>query len=49
MSDKLHKKLKTTLFEKEISIQQYLIGIIKKDLSFDDEDDDLSDYLPPKK
>lgn len=49
MSDKLHRKLKTTLFEKEVSIQQYLIGLIKKDLDFSDDDDDLSDYLPSKK
>lgn len=48
MSDKLHKALKYHLIEKDISIQQYIISLIKKDICFKDEDDDLSDYLPKK-
>lgn len=49
MSDKLHKALKYYLLEKEIPIQQYIISLIKQDMKFKDEDDDLSDYLPKKK
>ena len=47
-SDKLHKALKYKLVEDEQSIQQYIIDLIKKDLHFNDKDDDLSDYLPKK-
>lgn len=49
MSDRLHKSLKYYLLEKETPIQQYIISLIKKDMNFKDEDDDLSDYLPKKK
>ena len=48
MSDKLHKKLKYHLIEKDISIQQYIIELIKMDIKMTDEEDDLSDYLPKK-
>lgn len=44
LSDKLHKAIKYHLIEKDKSIQQYLIELIKKDLDFNDDDDDLSDY-----
>lgn len=44
LSDKLHKTIKYHLIEKDKSMQQYLIELIKKDLDFRDEDDDLSDY-----
>lgn len=44
LSDKLNKTLKHHLVEKELSMQQYIVALIKKDLNFSDEDDDLSDY-----
>ena len=47
-SDKLHKAIKYKTFETDTPIQQYIIYLIKKDLNFDDKDDDLSDYLPKK-
>lgn len=49
MSDNLHKALKYKLIEDDKSIQQYIIELIKRDLDFKDEDDDLSDYLPKEK
>lgn len=47
-SDVLHKKMKFKLLEEEKSVQQYLIELIKKDLNFSDNEDDLDDYLPKK-
>jgi len=47
-SDKLHKAIKYKTLEEDKPIQQYIIDLIKKDLNFDDTDDDLSDYLPKK-
>ena len=44
-SDKLHKTIKFHLIENEKSFQEYIISLVKKDLEFKDEDDDLSDYL----
>jgi len=41
--------MKYHLIETEQSIQEYVISLIKKDLNFKDEDDDLSDYLNKKK
>ena len=48
-SDKLHKAIKYKLVEDDKSIQEYVISLIKKDLNFTDEMDDLTDYLPKKK
>ena len=42
-SDKLHKALKLRCIEIDKSMQDYIVELIKKDLSF--KDDDLSDYL----
>jgi len=47
-SDKLYKAMKYKTFETNQTIQNYVISLIKKDLNFDDKDDDLSDYLPKK-
>ena len=47
-SDKLHKALKIKLVQEGKSIQDYVIGLIKKDLNFTDDMDDLSDYLKKK-
>ena len=44
----MHKAIKYKTFEIDKPIQQYIIDLIKKDLDFDDKDDDLSDYLPKK-
>lgn len=44
MSDVLHKAVKYKTFDEGISIQDYIITLIKKDLNFTDEQDDLSDY-----
>lgn len=46
-SDKLHKALKLYLLENDVSLQEYVINIIKKDIGFI-EDEDQSDYLPKK-
>lgn len=48
-SDKLHKALKIHVINKEQSIQDYVISLVKKDMNFKDEDDDLSDYSTIKK
>ena len=48
MSDKLHKRLKYHLVEKDLSIQQYIISLIKKDIGMTDDEDDLSDYILKK-
>lgn len=48
MSDKLHKAVKLKLLDEDKAIQQYLIELIKKDLNFTDDKDDLFDYLPKK-
>lgn len=47
-SDKLHKAMKLKTVSEDSTIQDYVIGLIKKDLSFKDEDDDLSDYQAKK-
>ena len=47
-SDKLHKTMKFKLLEDEKSVQDYIISLIKSDLNFTNEEDDLSDYLPKK-
>lgn len=44
MSDLLHKAVKYKTFNEGISIQEYIISLIKKDLNFTDDQDDLSDY-----
>jgi len=44
LSDKLHKALKFKSFETNVSIQNYFVKLVKQDLNFKDEDDDLSDY-----
>lgn len=44
LSDKLHKAIKYHLVEKEMSMQEYIIMLIKQDMKFSDQDDDLSDY-----
>ena len=44
LSDKLHKAIKYYLIEKEMSMQEYIITLIKQDMKFLDQDDDLSDY-----
>lgn len=47
-SDKLYKAIKYKTVETDQTIQQYIVNLVKKDLNFDDKDDDLSDYLPKK-
>lgn len=47
-SDKLHKALRHHLIDKDVSIQQYIIDLVKKDIQFNDEYDDPSDYAYKK-
>lgn len=47
-SDKLHKAVKHHLVELDMPMQDYVIGLIKRDLKFDDSMDDLSDYSETK-
>jgi len=49
MSDKLHNIVKHYLVDQNKSLQQYIIELIKKDLNFSDDKDDLSDYTKTKK
>lgn len=48
-SDKIHKAIKHKLVDENKSIQEYIISLVKNDLSFTDDMDDLTDYLPKKK
>jgi len=48
LSDKLHKAIKIKLLDDEISIQEYFVTLVKNDLNFADDKDDLTDYLPKK-
>jgi predicted DNA binding CopG/RHH family protein len=43
-SDKLHIAMKLKTVSKGETIQDYIISLIKQDLNFTDENDDLSDY-----
>ena len=43
-SDKLHMEMKLKIVKEGRTIQDYVIGLVKSDLSFDDKNDDLSDY-----
>lgn len=47
-SDKLHKAIKLKTVTDGLTIQNYIINLIKKDLNFTDIDDDLSDYQTKK-
>ena len=47
-SDKLHKAIKYKLLESEKSLQEYIIKLIKNDLKFTDDMDDLTDYTTKK-
>ncbi len=47
-SDKLHKTVKHHLVDLDMPMQDYVIGLIKRDLKFDDSMDDLSDYSETK-
>ena len=47
-SDKLHKAIKFKLLERDKSIQEYIIKLVKNDLNFTDDMDDLTDYTIKK-
>ena len=46
-SDELHKKMKIHLLENDMSLQEYIVKLVKEDIGFTKEEDP-SDYLQKK-